>query len=131
MVSKNPGDSVTVSANAVASKPKYLEWTGSNTLSGTAKLPSGHRRLVTASPRAKTDYYVNPISIASTTASWRAVIFAPNGSYITSSGTGDIPTIGTPVVRIGTNAPSKAVISFPVMKGSPTYFKLIRAPSNR
>lgn len=118
MVSKNPGDSVSVSANAVASKPKWLEW-HSGALTGTVTLPSGHRRLVTASPRAKTDYYVNPISIASTTASWRAVIFAPNGSYITSSGTGDIPTVGTPVVRIGTNAPSKAVISFPVMKGSP------------
>ena len=118
MVSKNPGDSVSVSANAVASKPKWLEWHG-GVLTGTVTLPSGHRRLVTASPRAKTDYYVNPISIASTTASWRAVIFAPNGSYITSSGTGDIPTIGTPVVRIGINAPSKAVISFPVMKDSP------------
>lgn len=118
MVSKNPGDSVSVSANAVASKPKWLEWHG-GALTGTVTLPSGHRRLVTASPRAKTDYYVNPISIASTTASWRAVIFAPNGSYITSSGTGDTPTVGTPVVRIGTNAPSKAVISFPVMKDSP------------
>ena len=122
MVSKNPGESVTVSANAVASKPKYLNWTGSNTLSGTAKLPSGHRRLITlntGNARAVADYYVIPAIIGITEAPWRAVIFAPNGSYITSTGTGDIPTIGTPTVRIGVNAPSKAVVKYPVMKNSP------------
>ena len=119
MVSKNPGDSVSVSANAVASKPKWLEW-HSGALTGTVTLPSGHRRLVTASPRAKTDYYVNPLSMASTTASWRVVIFAPNGSYITSTGMGDIPTIGTPMVRLGTNAPSKTVVKYPVLKNNPS-----------
>ena len=119
MPTVNPGSNVSISANAVASRPWWMSWTGASTMTGTAKLPSGHRRLVTASPRTKTDYYVNPLSMASTTASWRVVIFAPNGSYITSSGTGDIPTIGTPTVRIGVNIPSKAVIKYPVLKNNP------------
>lgn len=91
-------------------------------MTGAAKLPSGHRRLVslnTGNGRAVADYYVTPQSLPLTDAPWRATIFAPNGSYITSTGNGDVPTIGTPMVRIGVNAPSKAVIKYPVMKGSP------------
>lgn len=120
MPTVSPGDNVSVSANAVASRPWWMSWTGANTMTGSAKLPSGHRRLVTASPRTKTDYYVNPPSIASTTASWRVVIFAPNGSYITSTGMGDIPTVGTPIVRLGTNTPSKTVVKYPVLKNNPS-----------
>ena len=121
MVNVSVGSSVSASGNAVASKPKWMKWTGSTTLSGTVKLPSGHRRLIelnTSNARVTTDYYVVPLSIGLTDAPWRATIFAPNGSYITSSGTGDIPTIGTPTVRIGVNAPSKAVIKFPVLKNT-------------
>ena len=121
MPTVNPGDSVSVSAKAVASKPKWIRWAGQLSLTGTAKLPSGHRRLVTINTsdiREAADYYVAPQSIELTDAPWRATIFAPNGSYITSTGLGDIPTIGTPVVRIGVNAPSKAVIQYPVSKGS-------------
>lgn len=120
-VNVNEGVSVTT-AYTVASKPKWLKWSSSNTLSGNAKLPSGHRRLVlvnNSSDYQKVDYFVNPINLSSSNAPWRMVIYAPNGSYIKSTGTGDIPTIGTPTVRIGVNAPSKAVVKFPVMKGSP------------
>ena len=121
MPTVNPGDSVSVSAKAVASKPKWIRWAGQLSLTGTAKLPSGHRRLITldtADTRAVADYYVAPQSIELTDAPWRATIFAPNGSYITSTGLGDVSTIGTPKVRIGVNAPSKAVIQYPVSKGS-------------
>jgi len=121
MPSENIGTSVSASANAVASKPWWMEWTANNTLSGTAKAPSGHRRLVTlntSNAYAKADHYVKPKSIAASNSQWRTVIYAPNGSYITSTGTGDTPTIGTPVVRIGVNAPSKAVVKFPVMKNT-------------
>lgn len=115
------GDNVSVSAKAVASKPKWIRWAGQLSLTGTAKLPSGHRRLVTintSDTREAADYYVAPQSIGLTDAPWRATVFAPNGSYITSTGLGDVPTIGTPKVRIGVNAPSKAVIQYPVSKGS-------------
>lgn len=122
MPTVNPGDNVSVSANAVASRPWWMKWSGATTMTGTAKIPSGHRRLVTlntGNARAVADYYVTPKSLPLTDAPWRATIYAPNGSYITSTGEGDIPTIGTPVVRIGVNAPSKAVVKYPVMKGSP------------
>jgi len=122
MVSKNVGDHVALVQYGIASHPKWLKWTGMSTLSGDAQLPSGHRRLVginSSNVKEVTDYYVVPLSIALTDAPWRATIFASNGSYIKATGSGDIPTIGTPTVRIGVNAPSKAVIKFPVMKGSP------------
>ena len=122
MPTVSPGDNVSVSANAVASRPWWMKWSGATTMTGTAKLPSGHRRLVslnTGNARTVADYYVAPQSLPLTDAPWRATIFAPNGSYITSTGNGDVPTIGTPMVRIGVNAPSKAVIKYPVMKGSP------------
>lgn len=121
MPTVSPGDNVSVSASAVASRPWWMSWTGATTMTGSAKLPSGHRRLVTldtGNAKATSDYYVTPISLPLTDAQWRATIFAPNGSYITSTGLLDIPTIGTPTVRIGVNAPSKAVIKYPVSKGS-------------
>lgn len=121
MPSVSVGDNVSVSASAVASRPWWMKWTGATTMTGSAKLPSGHRRLITldtGSARAVADYYVVPSSLGLTDAPWRATIFAPNGSYITSTGLSDIPTIGTPTVRIGVNAPSKAVIKYPVSKGS-------------
>lgn len=124
MPNYNVGDNFYTIADGVASKPRWLKWIpgGTNQLLGHAELPSGHRRLVIlngSDQRSKSDMYVVPLSQSSTSASWRMVIYAPNGSYITSTGTGDIPTIGTPQVRIGVNAPSKAVIKFPVMKNNP------------
>ena len=122
MPSVSVGDNVSVSASAVASRPWWMSWTGASTMTGSAKLPSGHRRLITldtGSARAIADYYVVPSSLGLTDAPWRATIFAPNGSYITSTGYGDIPTIGTPTVRIGINAPSKAIIKIPVLKNNP------------
>lgn len=116
---------VTVEAEAVASKPKWMDWLvhGWDTLEGDTELPSGYRRLVYMRAGFETYnkqiIYVKPVNPPVTNAQWRAVIFAPNGSYITSTGTGDIPTIGTPKVRIGINAPSKAVINIPVLKDSP------------
>lgn len=123
MTNYNVGQSLTEFAEAVASKPRWINWPGNfNYLTGTAALPSGHRRLVYAdsnNDRVKTDCYVIPKTQSSTDAQWRAVIYAPNGSYIKATGLGDTPTIGTPTVRIGVNAPSKAVIRFPVLKGTP------------
>ena len=125
MTNYNVGQSFpATNAKGVASKPKWIKWPSGGLLYlyGTAQLPSGHRRLVMVDyddERQKSDCYVVPVSQGSSDASWRAVIYAPNGSYITSTGTGDTPTIGTPTVRIGVNAPSKAVIKFPVMKNTP------------
>ena len=115
----NPGDTVTLTCTSVGTKPRWMSWTASNKLSGTAQLPSGYRRVTTAGGGLTPPVEINPISLPSSDAPWRAVIYAPNGSYIKSTGTGDIPTIGTPTVRIGVNAPSKAVIRIPVMKDSP------------
>ena len=120
MPNYNVGQSFHTLADGVASKPKWIQWqSGLNNLYGNAKLPSGHRRLVyldTSDERQKSDMYVVPLTQSATGASWRMVIYAPNGSYIKSTGTGDVPTIGTPTVRIGVNAPSKAVVRIPVMK---------------
>lgn len=117
----NVGQSITKSAKSISIKPKYLSYTSAGTLTGNAELPSGYRRLVgiSGSSRITDMYNVNPLNQGATDAMWRAVIYASNGSYITSTGTGDMPTIGTPTVRIGVNAPSKAVIRFPVMKNHP------------
>ena len=123
MTDYNVGQSVHFFAESVASKPRWLQWYQNfNQLSGYARLPSGHRRLVIADSnnvRVKSDCYVIPKTQSSTDAQWRAVIYAPNGSYIKATGLGDTPTIGTPTVRIGVNAPSKAVVRFPVLKGTP------------
>ena len=118
------GTSVSKSIESVASKPKWLTNSGLETLSGTAKLPSGHRRLVYIGngdgSYHKEDYLVSPISLGATDAQWRVVIYRSNGAYVTSTGLGDLPTIGTPQVRIGVNAPSKAVVRFPASRYNPT-----------
>jgi len=45
------------------------------------------------------------------------VIYRPDGAYVKGSGPiGDLPTIGTPQVRIGVNAPSKAVVRLPASR---------------
>ena len=64
MSTVNVGDSVSVTAYDVASKPKWLKWTTGANLAGKAQTPSGHRRLVTldgVNQWQKADYYVNPI----------------------------------------------------------------------
>ena len=118
MANKNPGDTVTLTGTEVGSKPKWMSWTASNQLSGTAQLPSGYRKITMTGGGLAPPVNINPVSLPSSNASWRMAIYAPNGSYITATGTGDIPTIGTPVVRIGVNAPSKAVVRIPVLKNT-------------
>ena len=117
------GTSVSKSIESVASKPKWLTNSGVDTLSGTAKLPSGHRRLVYIGngdgSYHKEDYLVTPISLGATDAPWRVVIYNSSGAYVKSTGLGDLPTIGTPQVRIGVNAPSKAVVKFPASRYNP------------
>ena len=114
------GDPVTATAEAVASRPKWLEWTGSGTLGGTVKLPSGYRRMVklASGSRATEEYVVTPGSAPATTASWRVVIWADNGSYLISDGLQGVPTEGTPRVRLQENAPSRAVVRIAEMRGS-------------
>lgn len=121
MTDYNVGDHYVDIAYGVASKPKWIKYTGASTLSGYAKLPSGHRRLVTinsSNARQEVDCNVLPVSQGATDASFRMTIYAPNGSYLVSTGLGDLPTIGTPTVRIGINAPSKAMVRIPVMRGA-------------
>ena len=121
MTDYNVGDNFVDIAYGVASKPRWITYTGSSTLSGKAKLPSGHRRLVmlnTSDERVKSDCYVVPVAQTATDASWRMMIYAGNGSYLKSTGVGDLPTLGTPTVRIGVNAPSKATVRIPVMRGA-------------
>lgn len=120
MPSVDPGDAVTATADAIGSKPKWMEWTSSGNLGGTAKLPSGFRRMITlaSGSRTETDYTVTPGTLASTDASWRAVIWAGNGSYIQADGLTGIPMTGTPQVRLQENAPSKAVLRIAVMRGA-------------
>ena len=122
MTSISVGHSTSAIARAIASHPKWMKWISTSGLVGFAQLPSGHRRLISLNNsyvKKTNDYYVVPLSLGLTDAPWRVAIFAPNGSYITSTGTGDMPTIGTPVVRIGVNAPSKAVVRIPVLKNTP------------
>lgn len=118
MASYNPGATVTLTGTSVGSKPKWMSWTASNKLTGTAQLPSGYIRVKMSGGGLTPPVEIKTVSLPSTDAPWRATIYAPNGSYITSTGTGDIPTIGTPVVRIGVNAPSKAVVKIPVLKNT-------------
>ena len=124
MPTVNPGTSVSKTIESVASKPNWLKNTGLDTLSGTAALPSGHRRLVYIGngdgSYHKEDYLVSPISLGATDAPWRVVIYNSSGAYVKSTGLGDLPTIGTPQVRIGVNAPSKAVVKFPASRYNPT-----------
>lgn len=119
MPSVDPGDAVMATAEAIGAKPKWMEWTSSGNLGGTAKLPSGFRRMITlaSGSRAETKYMVAAGTLAATQASWRAVIWAGNGSYILADGLTGIPLTGTPQVRLQENAPTKAVLRIAVRKG--------------
>lgn len=121
MASVPVGTEVTKTAYRAGIKPKWMRWTGATTLKGTAVLPSGHRRLVYAASNFNNhtdeDIYVQPVVLPTTEARWRMAIYAPNGSYVTATGLGDLPTIGTPQVRIGINAPSKAMVKIPATRG--------------
>lgn len=116
------GDSVSVTADAVGTHPKYMAWNGPG-IEGDAELPSGHRRLVylDGAGRKEADCNVVPVAPPVGTdvkvAGWVAFIFAPDGSYIRMDGLHGIPTLGTPVVRIADNAPSRAVIRLPPSRG--------------
>lgn len=106
------GQSVTATAEAVATHPKWMEWSSAGNLGGQAELPSGYRRMVELSSgnRATEEYVVQAIEPPATDAMWRAIIWASNGSYIFADGFTGIPTIGTPQVRLQENAPSKTVL---------------------
>lgn len=116
----DPGDPVSVNASASGSRPKYLAW-DNGALAGSAELPSGHRRLVYLAngERHEDDLVVNPVSptIGAGVGEWLAFIFAPDGSYIRADGIRGFPTIGTPVVRMTENAPSKATLKAPATRG--------------
>jgi hypothetical protein len=121
MPTVNVGDDVSVIAYDVSSKPKWLKWTTGANLAGKAQTPSGHRRLVIldgVNQRQQSDYYVNPIYAGGfSEAEWRLVIYRPDGAYVISTGQlGDLPTIGTPQVRLSVNAPSKAVVRLPASR---------------
>lgn len=121
MASVPVGTEVTKTAYRAGTKPKWMRWTGASTLKGTAVLPSGHRRLVYAASNFNNhtdeDIYVQPVVLPTTEARWRMAIYSPNGAYVTATGLGDLPTIGTPQVRLGVNAPSKATVKVPATRG--------------
>lgn len=115
----NPGASVSVSGTAMGAHPKWMKPTSASTIAGTAKLPSGYRRLVSLSgSRTQTDYQVNPIQLPASDAPWRMAIYADNGSYIYADALRGIPTIGTPVVRLAKDAPARAVVYLPLGRGA-------------
>lgn len=115
----NPGTAVSVPGTAMGAHPKWMKPTSASTIGGTAKLPSGYRRLVNISgSRAQTDYYVNPVQLPPSDAPWRMAIYADNGSYIYADALKGIPTIGTPVVRLAKDAPARAVVNLPVGRGA-------------
>ena len=123
MPTVQPGDAVALTADEMGTRPKWIEWTSAGNAGGSAKLPSGHRRLVsiTGTTRTEADYYVAPVGIADTDSDWRAVIFADNGSYIYADGLTGIPTVGTPHVRLLADAPAKAVLQIPVRRGTANF----------
>lgn len=114
------GTTVAVSADALGTRPKWLKWLSSGQAKGNSTLPSGHRRaiILNGTTRTATDYYVPPVSLPATDASWRAVIFAPDGTYLVADGLNGIPTIGTPYVRLQQDAPAKAILQLPAGRGS-------------
>lgn len=123
----DPGDTVEAvtlpAAGGLGQRPKWLriiEEGGAYKVKGTAQLPSGHRMAKWCANDATTvtDYFVNPQSLGTTEAPWRAVIWAGNGSHISADGMTGFPTIGTPTVRLQENAPAKAVVRIAEMKGS-------------
>lgn len=122
----DPGDAVTPvalpAAGGLGNRPKWLriaESGGSYAIEGTAELPSGHRvaKWCIADTTTEEDYYVTPQELDASEAPWRAVIWAPNGSYVMADGLTGIPVIGTPVVRLQENAPSKAVLKIAERRG--------------
>ena len=122
----NPGQAVSVSGTAIGAHPKWLKPTSASAIGGTAKLPSGYRRLVSISgARAQTDYFISPVQLPPSDAPWRMAIYADNGSYIYADALKGIPTIGTPVVRLAKDAPARAVVNLPVGRGALN----VRSPS--
>lgn len=113
------GHTVTDTAEAAGSKPKWLEWTSAGNLGGTVTTPAGYRRsvLLKSGTRTATMYFENVPALQSTEAEWQVGIFAPNRAYIASDGLTGFPTEGTPKVRLTENGPSKAVIRIPVRRG--------------
>lgn len=115
-----PGSAVTpIQAGSFENAPAWLH-VSSGYLSGVANLPSGYRRIVTVNSgvRSVTGITVDPVALpADTISPWRCVIYTPHGSYIIMNGLKGIPTVGTPVVRLSDNAPSKAVVRIPLAKG--------------
>lgn len=98
--------------------PPWMEWSG-GTAQGTAKLPSGFRRITLAgftSPTATiadASVDIAPVALpADAKSPWRVAIFAPNGAYMTANGLDGVPTIGTPQVRLTRSAPNRAVVKF-------------------
>jgi len=116
----SPGTSVAETADAVASRPRWIGWTSAGNLGGTAELPSGFRRIVklASGSRAVSEYAVEPAAMPATNALWRVMIWAPNGSSIMADGLTGIPVIGTPKVRLQENAPSRAVVRIAEARGT-------------
>lgn len=104
--------------------PPWMEWSN-GTAQGTAKLPSGYRRITLAGysagqPAGIIDKSVDvlPVSIpADATSPWRCIIYAPDGAYIIANGMGGVPTIGTPKVRLTRSAPNRLEVSFAIGTG--------------
>lgn len=113
------GHSVTDTADAAASLPKWLKWTSQGNLGGTVTTPSGFRRsvLLKSGSRVATGYFENVPTMANTEGQWQVAIFAPNRAYIFANGVTGFPIIGTPRVRLTENAPAKAVLRIPVRRG--------------
>lgn len=121
----NVGTLVYKDAEVVATKPKWMAWDTmvNNRIKGNATLPSGYRRISyigtdAFSKHHKDNVFVNPVSVPASNMSWRAMILADNGSYVIADGTGKLPTIGTPVVRLAKDAPARAVLRIPVAHGA-------------
>lgn len=104
--------------------PPWMEWSN-GTAAGTAKLPSGYRRITLAGysagqPAGIIDKSVDilPVSIpADATSPWRCIIYAPDGAYIIANGMDGVPTIGTPKVRLTRSAPNRLEVSFAIGTG--------------
>ena len=130
------GDTVSVSCNHQTGAPPWMTYNGSDTMSGTAKLPSGFTRMRHSDPVFglsttgldvdTAEITVNPVALpADTSSPWRCAVYAPNGSYIVMNGLNGIPTVGTPTVRLSDSAPSKAVVRIPLARGADN----VRAPT--
>lgn len=126
-----PGSAITpIQAGSFENAPAWLTYSSGH-LSGDAKLPSGYRRVVVSNNGVRSAHgiTVDPIALpADASSPWRCAIYAPDGSYIIMNGLKCIPTVGTPVVRLSDNAPSKATVRIPLARGnqnirSPTFDK--------